>query len=178
MVIPTVVIFVLIAPHLVQVDSGMEWKRYDLDSLSLSVELPSPPRKAEIKLKQEVKDFVRRSTTFESTVPGLYVLLSHTEFAKGIEVNARSAAEGALANITKQEGVSGLESSFSNIKIGDSTAIKASATYLSKGKKLAYTGIFLADGANLWQVSAGYTAGALLETNAANRVLNSIRLIE
>jgi hypothetical protein len=171
-------LFGLISTFTLQVDSGTEWKRYEIEGLSLSVELPSPPRKAEIKLKQEVKDFVRRITTFESTIPGLYILLSHTEFTKGVEVNVRSAAEGALANITKQEGVSGLESSFSNVKIGDSTAIRASATYLSKGKKLAYVGIFLADGTNLWQVSAGYAVGALPETNAANRVLNSIRIIE
>lgn len=173
-VVLAAIVGVLSLPTAAQSADG--WKRHSLSQAQLNLELPGEPKAAESKLKEQSKQFVEKQVTYQVTVPGVYVMISYTQYVEGIAVDLRRATDGAISSIKSQAGVTDAKFTTREIQRDDKPGLSISGIYSKGGKGLAYDALIIGAGRQLWQVGVGFSSSSNDGKNASRKVLGSVEV--
>lgn len=153
------------------------WKRYVFGSPSLSIELPTAPEKTTLKLSEDMSARVKTIETHQASSSGLFVMLSFLEYKEGVVVDAKKAAQGAMANVRAQAGLADFAVEYKDLLILGKRAVQVKAKYRKGTTPLGFSGVYIVEGQKLWQVNVGYSTSDLKAHEASERILRSLRFI-
>ncbi len=154
----------------------IEWKRYDLAKLNMSIVLPATPEPTNVALRSESRKMIQSMETVQVSIPGLFVVASYTHYDNDIITDLQKAGLGAIENIKSQQGVTEFKSTIKQEPIGSLNGLRISGTYKSKGKTIAFEGRIACDNNHLWQINTGYVQGNNESRVFAWKVLDSIKI--
>ena len=168
-----IVTTLLLAP--IQADR-LDWKRYDLTKLNMSLSLPLQPEPTTVELRADSKKMIKSMETIQVSIPGLFVVASYTHYDNDIVADLKKAAQGAIENIKSQTNVTDFKSTTKPETIGSLNGLRISGTYKSKGRGLAFEGLIACDNNHLWQVNTGFVQGNSESRAFAWKVLDSLKI--
>ncbi|HWP32011.1 MAG TPA: hypothetical protein VNK96_09865 [Fimbriimonadales bacterium] len=153
------------------------WKRYAFGSPSLSIELPTPSEKTNLKLSEDMSAKVKTIETYQVSSSGLFVMMSFLEYKEGVVTDAKKAAQGAMANVRAQAGLTDFTVEYKELSISGKRAVQVKARYRKGTTPMGFSGVYIVEGQKLWQVNLGYATSDLKAQEASERILRSIRFI-
>lgn len=154
----------------------LDWKRYDLPKLNISLSLPAQPESTTVALRADSKKMIQSMETVQVSIPGLFIVASYTHYDNDIFADLKKAGQGAIENIKNQTGVTDFKSTTKPETIGSLNGLRIAGTYKSKGRALAFEGLIACDTNHLWQVNTGFVQGNSEARAFAWKVLDSLRI--
>jgi hypothetical protein len=143
----------------------------------LIVETPFKLNTVELPYSEEVKAFMENHFGYSIQTKNLLITICSIKYKPVIgEANLQGAANGSIAEMKMQPGVSDFEYSEDSTKINDIRGIKLTGTFILKNIKYSFVNVIYSKGLNLYQAMVGFPSEEKVGEKIAERLINSIRI--
>lgn len=155
-----------------------EWTRQSYGQFGLSIETPVIMTKTDLAIPDHVKQMIDIMDVYDyASEEGLKVIITSIQYNQSIgSLSLQGAANGSIAEMQKQPGVSDFDYSEKQVFKGDIPGYEQNGTYKVEGIKVEFINTGFTTGLIYWQVMVAYQAIDEVGRIAAKRVIESIEI--
>ncbi len=155
-----------------------EWSRQTYGHIGLTLETPFQLTKTDLKLPDNIKALVEQMETYiYDSEKGVKVFVNSATYKPVIgEGNLQGAADGSVAEVKSQKGVTNFVYTQEWTNYGDIPGFIQRGSFDQDGIKINFINVGFVQGLNMWQVMAGYQANDEVGRIAAERIIASVEI--
>lgn len=153
-----------------------KWKTYSPGQTQLSLQLPGEPQPANDKAL-ESNPAVERVERYQITLKDFRVAIWSTTYRAGTIADVRQAALDLASALKDSEEVTDYRRTMNVISHSGRSGMLVNGSFKNVGGQRLFRALLLGEGSKLWQVVVTYSDSDRTASNAALRIINSIKII-
>lgn len=155
-----------------------EWTRQSYGEFGLSLETPAIMTERDLPIPDQVRQVIDVMDVYEyASKKGFKVIITSIQYNQSIgSMSLQGAADGSVAEMQKQPGVSNFDYSQKQVFKGDIPGYEQSGSYKIEGITVEFINTGFTTGLIYWQVMVAYQAIDDVGRIAAERVIESIEI--
>ncbi len=155
-----------------------QWTRQSYGEFGLSMETPVKMTERDLPIPDQVRQMIDVMDVYEyASEEGFKVIITSIQYDQSIgSMSLQGAANGSIAEMQKQPGVSNFDFSEKQVFKGDIPGYEQTGSYKIEGITVEFINTGFTTGLIYWQVMVAYQSIDDVGKVAANRVIESIEI--
>lgn len=155
-----------------------KWVKESYGNYGLTVETPSKLTKGNLKLPDNVKEFIEKMDSYESTSKkGMRIAINCIKYTPAVgQLSLQGAADGSINEVKKQKGVTNFDYTEDKISKNNIPGFIQKGTYQQNGFDIEFINTFYTKELTAWQVMVLYQIDDKVGRKAAERIIESIEI--